>query len=226
MSECVGIIAALPREIKPLVHGWKEERVAGRIHVYTKDSVVVACAGMGPARATLAVDAAMAAKPIAALLSVGLAGACDSALRVGEIVRAGVVVDAKSGERYSDSHYRQVLVSVQTVAGAKEKQRLYESYGASAVDMEAATIARLAEVRGVSFRAIKAISDEADFEMEGLTRFATHDGQFRDAAFAAYAAVRPRLWPKVAALARNSNRAVEALTRELQSILDLYQARG
>lgn len=226
MSECVGIIAALPREIKPLVRGWKEERLPGKIRVYTKDSAVAVCAGMGPARATLAVEAAMKARPVTMLLSVGLAGACDPALRVGDIVRAGVVVDAKSGERYTDSQFRQVLVTAVSVSGVTEKKRLYESYGASAVDMEAATVARLAEARGVSFRAIKVISDDSAFEMEDISRFATPDGQFRDVAFAAYSIARPRLWPKVIALARNSNRAVEALTRELQSILDLYQVRG
>lgn len=226
MSECLGIIAALPREIKPLVRGWKEERLGGRIHVYTKGSAVVACAGMGVARVTLAVEAAMAAVPVTSLMSVGLAGACDQALRVGDIVRAGVVVEARTGERYSIAPSTQVIVTEQAVAGVKEKQRLFESYGAGAVDMEAATVARLAEARGVSFQAVKAISDEADFEMQELARFATQDGQFRAAAFAAYAAVRPRLWPRVAALARNSNRAVEALTRELQAILELYQARG
>lgn len=226
MSECVGIIAALPREIGPLVRGWKEARLPGRIRVYTKGSAVVACAGMGAARATLAIEAAMAVRPVKTLVSAGLAGACDPSLRVGDIVRAGVVVDAKSGERYSDSQYRQVLVTEQGIAGVKEKRRLYESYGAAAVDMEAAAVARLAEARGFSFQAVKAISDEADFEMQELGRFATQDGQFRDAAFAAYALARPRLWTKLGALARNSNRAVEALTRELQAILDLYQARG
>lgn len=226
MSECVGIIAALPREIKPLVRGWKEERLPGRIRVYTNGSAVVACAGMGAARATLAVEAAMVAGPVTMLVSSGLAGACDPSLRVGDIVRAGVVVDAKSGERYSDSQFRQVLVTEQSIAGVKEKRRLFESYGAAAVDMEAAAVARLAEARGASFQTVKAISDEADFEMQELGRFATQDGQFRDAAFAVYAAVRPRLWAKVAALARNSSRAIEALTHELQSILDLYQARG
>ncbi len=226
MSGCVGVIAALPREVKLLVRGWKEERLPGRIRVYTNGDAVVACAGMGAARATLAVRAAMAARPVTVLVSAGLAGACDPALRIGEIVRAGVVIDATSGERYRDAQHSQVLVTEQSIAGVKEKRRLYESYGASAVDMEAAAIARLAEAHGVSFRAVKAVSDEADFEMQELGRFATQDGQFRDAAFAAYAVARPRLWTKLAALARNSNRAVEALTGELRAILDLYQARG
>jgi hypothetical protein len=51
---------------------------------------------------SLAVHAAMDAMPMTALLSVGLAGACDPKLRVGEIVRAGVVIDARTGETFED----------------------------------------------------------------------------------------------------------------------------
>ena len=108
MKECPAIIAALPREVKQLVRGWQEHRLPGRIIVYTNDFAAVACTGMGPARATLAVQAAMSIKPITALLSVGLAGACDPSLHVGDIVRAGVVVDTQSGERFSNPEFEQV----------------------------------------------------------------------------------------------------------------------
>jgi adenosylhomocysteine nucleosidase len=225
MRECPAIIAALPREVKHLVRGWQEHRLPGKIVVYSNDLGVVACAGMGTARATLAVQAAMSIKPITALLSVGLAGACDPALRVGEIVRAGVVVDTQSGERFSDSQFEQVLVSTPSIASVVEKARLFASYGASAVDMEAATVARIARAHDLDFHAIKAISDEATFELQELARFATHDGQFREAAFAAYTAVRPQMWAKLFQLAGNSKRAVEALTVELESQLNLYRLR-
>jgi adenosylhomocysteine nucleosidase len=225
MRECPAIIAALPREVKHLVRGWREHRLPGKIVVYTNDLGVVACAGMGASRATLAVQAAMSIKPVTALLSVGLAGACDPALRVGEIVRAGIVVDTQSGERFSDSEFHQILVSGPGIASVEEKKRLFASYGASAVDMEAATVARLSRARGLGFRAIKAISDEATFELEELARFATHDGQFREAAFAAYATVQPNMWAKLFQLAGNSKRAIEALTAELESQLNWYRQR-
>ena len=128
MKECPAIIAALPREVKHLVRGWQVHKLPNKIIVYTNDFAVVACAGMGPARATLAVQAAMALKPVTALLSVGLAGACDPSLHVGDIVRAGVVVDTQSGERYNDSQFKQVLVSSPAIASVREKQRLHESY--------------------------------------------------------------------------------------------------
>ena len=225
MKECPAIIAALPREVKHLVKGWQEHKLPDKTVVYTNDFAVVACAGMGAARATLAVQAAMAMKPVTALFSVGLAGACDPLLRVGDIVYAGPVVDTKSGERYNNPKFKQVLVSAPEIASVREKRRLHELYGASAVDMEAATVARIARGHDLYFQAIKAISDDASFELEGLARFATQDGQFREAAFAAYSMARPPLWPKLFHLAGNSKKAIRSLTIALEGQLDWYRQR-
>ena len=225
MSECPAIIAALPREVAGLVRGWREQRLPGRIVVYSNDVAVVACAGMGAARVTLAVEAAMSVKLVTELISVGFAGACDPSLQVEDIVRAGVVVDAQSGERFRSSPSAQVLVSTPAIASVKEKQRLHAAYGASAADMEAATVARMAQAHGLRFRAIKVISDDAMFELQELGQFATHDGQFRQGAFAAYSAVRPRLWSKLFHLAENSKRALRALTAELETQLDWHRQR-
>jgi adenosylhomocysteine nucleosidase len=74
-------------------------------------------------------------------------------------VRAGVVVDARTGERFSNSEHRQVIVTVATIAGVAEKRRLFETYNANAVDMEAATVARMAQANGLGFAAIKTVSD-------------------------------------------------------------------
>jgi adenosylhomocysteine nucleosidase len=216
----VGIIAALPREVSALVQRWKQQQCPGGVVVYTDGRAVVACAGMGAGRAELAVNAAMAAMPITHLLSVGLAGACDPGLRVGEVVRAGVVIDSHTGERFEDERYTQVLVTADAIASVREKRRYLRIYGAAAVDMEAAAVARLAREHGLGYGAIKAISDEADFEVEGLSQFATPDGQFREGAFALHAAVRPAMWGKVIALGRNSSKALAALTIALRGELD------
>lgn len=224
MKVCPAIIAALPREVAALVKGWKVRRLPGHVLVYTNGHAVAACAGMGSARATLAVQAAMATMPITDLLSVGLAGACDPSLRVGEIVCAGTVIDSRTGERFSDSRFTQVLVTTETIASVREKARLQASYSAAAVDMEAATVARLAGAHGFSFRAIKAISDEADFDVERLGQFATKDGQFRETAFALHMAIRPSQWSNAITLARNSSKALDSLTNALNHELDLYKA--
>jgi adenosylhomocysteine nucleosidase len=226
MRPIPAFIAALPREVSGLVKGWERRQLAGGVVVYSNGDAVVTCAGMGAARVALAVQAAMDVLPVTDLISVGLAGACDPKMRVGEIVRAGVVVDARSGERFDNSQFRQVLVSTDAIASVKEKARLHASYSAAAVDMEAAAVARLAQMHGLDFHAIKAISDEADFEMEGLARFSTAEGQFREAAFALHAALRPALWRKVIVLGRNSSKAVSALTEALCGELDWYRKRA
>ena len=69
----VGIIAALPREVAALVQGWQRRQGPDGVVVYTDGRAVVACAGMGAARAELAVAAAMATIPLTRLVSVGLA---------------------------------------------------------------------------------------------------------------------------------------------------------
>jgi adenosylhomocysteine nucleosidase len=222
----VGIIAALPREVKALVRGWESREPSPNVRVWTKGNAVVACAGMGADRAAVAVGAAMAAMPVTDLISAGLAGACDPALKVGDIIRAGVVIDQASGERFNNSQLKHVLVSTHEIVSVPEKAKLYASCYASAVDMEAAAVGKIAAARGLRFHAIKAISDEADFEIEGLSRFATADGQFHEREFALYAALRPAMWGKVITLGRNSGVAIRVLTEELRGTLDWYEKRG
>lgn len=223
MRECPAIIAALPREVKQLVRGWQEHRLPGKITAYTSDFAVVVCAGMGPARVALAVQTALSLRPVTALLSAGLAGACNPSLRVGDIIRARTVIDASTGERFTNPLFSDTLITTPVIASIQEKQRLYASYKADAVDMEAATVARLAQAHNLAFGAIKSISDDAFFEMQELARFATPDGQFREAAFAAHSILRPHLWPKLSALAGNSKRALQSLTAELHSQLNWYR---
>lgn len=220
------IIAALPREIAPLVKGWTARHLAGHIWTYTNGEAIAVCAGMGAERAARAVQAAMEAMPITALISTGLAGACDPELHVSEIVRAGVVIDSKTGERFMHEQFNKVLVTSSAIASVAEKARLFASYGAAAVDMEAATVARLARAHGLQFEAIKAISDTADFEVGNLARFSTSDGQFREIAFAMHSALKPRMWPKLLNLGQNSAKAISALTEALESELDWYRREG
>jgi len=67
-NQAVGIIAALPREVAPLVKGWKCEKLPGNRTVYLQGNVVVACAGMGPSQVVLAVSAARTLLPLTELV--------------------------------------------------------------------------------------------------------------------------------------------------------------
>jgi adenosylhomocysteine nucleosidase len=105
-------------------------------------------------------------------------------------------------------------VSYADIASPQQKSSLRRAYAAQAVDMEAAAVARGALASDVRFAAYKVISDESDFEFPALEGF-IRDGEIRQAAFIAYIAIRPWLWPKVLQLARNSAKASDALCRWL-----------
>jgi adenosylhomocysteine nucleosidase len=221
----VAIIAALPREIAGLVRGTRPdaELLRSGVHLHRIDGALVAAAGMGAARATLAFAAATCEKGIELVISTGLAGACSAAVQPGEIVEPTIVIDAKTGERFTcaagASPTQQSLVTTETIAGVAEKSRLHASYGATLVDMEAATVARLAQARGLRLRVIKGVSDAHDFEMESMRRFADARGQFRTGAFALHTALRPRTWSSAMQLGRDSNRALAKLTAALRAVV-------
>lgn len=223
MAAKIAIVAALPREISGLVRGTPPDSELRRrgIHLHRGENAVVAAAGMGSARVTLAVEAALRVAEVELLVSTGLAGACSPEISAGEVVEASTVIDAKTGERFdcniSDSQH--VLVTGEAIAGVREKARLLATYSAAFVDMEAATVARLAAAKGLRFRAIKGISDAHDFEMESLSRFADARGHFRTGAFALHTALRPGSWSSAMRLGRESNRALAKLWSELRSVV-------
>jgi adenosylhomocysteine nucleosidase len=225
-------IAALPREIASLVsqHGWRAEQklLSRNIHLFEHEDAIVVCAGMGTHRASLAIEAALNLGPASELVSVGWAGACNSRFHAGDVIPAEIVIDARTGERFftareASGQEPRIVVTVATPAGASEKERLGASYSASAVDMEAAAVARISRARELPFYAIKAISDESSFELPELARFTTPDGQFREAAFGLHVALRPALWRPVAAMAKSSRLAAEHLRSEIEAHIQQHR---
>lgn len=218
----IAIIAALPREVATLVKGVAPEpqgKALG-VFVWRMPRTVVVAAGMGSSRAALAVQAALAMGDVSELWSVGLAGASDPGVRAGSVVEAAVVIDTRTGERFATSAPAGVVLATGSeIASVREKARLHASYGASVVDMEAATVARLAMASGLKFRAIKAVSDDASFELEGLGKFETVSGHFNTVGFALHTAVRPWMWGPAMTLGKHSTAALNALTAELNNRL-------
>ena len=219
MRAKVAIVAALPREVLALTKGVPPDaglRREGVFLVRLPQAVVVA-GGMGAGRVTMAIQAALEAAggELDTLVSTGLAGACTRALQPGDVAEADTVVDARTGERYSTGRAGVTLVSTEQIASVAEKARLAASYGAGLVDMEAATVGRLARAHGLGFRAVKGVSDAHDFELEGLSRFTGRRGEFRTAAFALHTALRPHTWGAAMTLGKHSSRALAALAQRL-----------
>ncbi len=209
----IGLVAALPRELAPLVRGWRHTRQEG-VDLFTSERALAACAGMGADYVTHAAEA-VAQRGATVLVSVGWAGGVSAAAHGGQLFIPATVIDAATGERFATGIGQGTLASVNLVAGAGAKRDLASRFAADLVDMEAAAVARHAARRGLPFYAVKAISDPHDARLPDLNRF-TRRGQFGASRFLAHVALRPWLWPAVARMGRDSHRAVLALAQELE----------
>jgi adenosylhomocysteine nucleosidase len=221
------IIAAMERELAPLVRGWKKGIISSgdkTFAVFESAGVLAVIAGIGCKNAEKAARAVVAQYRPALLISAGLAGALIRSLKAGSVFTPSVVVDTADGAEYrcvADGNHLSggILVSSGEIAGAEAKQELVARFHGLVVDMEAAGVAKVAQQEQIGFRCVKAISDEADFAMPPMARFIAADGTFQSGRFAIWAAVRPWQWARVAALAGNSRRATAALCERLRNDL-------
>ncbi len=212
----VGIVAALHGELAPLVKGWQREGQFYRGSLGRVACLAVA-GGMGHIAAARACVALMAAASPRALVSVGWAGAISCGVKPPNAFLIREVVDSRTGERYSSAPGQgQRLVTLDHVARPEEKRALAERYQATLVDMEAATVARLARSRDLPFLAVKAISDGYADRLPDFNRFLGADGQLRLPRLAAYAACHPQYWRPLVQLGANSRAAAGALAELLR----------
>lgn len=219
----VAMVAALEREVRPLIKHWRRaerEHEGCRFKFFENGDAVLVCAGVGAESARRATEAVIALYQPGQVQSVGFAGGLDPALRVGEIVSPCRVIDARDGSCVETMTGCGTLISSPVTAGAEQKRKLADSYGAQAVDMEASAVARGAQARNIRFVAVKAISDESDFAMPAMDRFVDRDGKFRSGRFVIFAMFRPWLWRRVIQLAANSAKASRRLCVVLERNLN------
>jgi len=217
----VAIVAALEREISGLTRNWGrvERQYDGRRFVFfEQEDMVVVCGGIGLEAARRAAEAVVSLYHPTLLHSVGFAGALTAELHVGDLFAPSAVIDARDGSRVfiAGIDGRKSLITITSVAGVQQKRDFAHAFGAKAVDMEAAAVAAAAVAHRIPFVATKVISDESNFEIPGMDRFIDAQGRFRTVNFAAFVALRPWLWNRVAALARNSLRAARVLCEYLE----------
>ena len=232
MANRAGIVAALEREVKPIIRRWhaSSREYQGRtFDFFENDRAVLVCGGIGPQAARRATQALTALYQPAVVISVGFAGGLELGLKVGDLFVPRTIVNGSDGSRVESGMGKGILVSFSSVATVEQKSKLANSYGAQAVDMEAASVAQGAQAAGVRFFAVKAISDEHNFEIPELDRF-IRDGQFCATQFVAWSVLNPWRWRQVIRLSKNSSQASRSLCRWLDQynhpaeILDNPQA--
>lgn len=171
-----------------------------------------------------------------AVISVGVSGGLAPHLTTGDLI-LGETVRTKSGEEFFAS--RNLIASLETagltvsmqhatvfgsdaiIASAREKARLFERYGAAAVDMESHGAARAARAAGVPFAAVRAIADPASRALPSAALNAVRpDGGTRTFSVLLECAKAPRQFPALLQLGSDSNKALRSLSDSLDGLFD------
>ncbi|MEO6965066.1 MAG: phosphorylase [Acidobacteriaceae bacterium] len=234
MKKCIAILAALPREVAPLVRNWPSSTHFDRegASLWECDGAIVVCAGMGRKRVARALELAEARSSvesknsieskgsIGSIFSVGYAGALRSGMATNTVYWPATVIDAQTGESFECEGGDGTLVTSDHVVHAAEKQELAARWNADLVDMEAAAVARLAQTRNLPFRTLRVISDEVADTLPDLGRFTDDAGGFRETAFAVYLGLHPWLIPAAVRMGKRAAQGSRLIAETLRPICE------
>ncbi len=165
-----------------------------------------------------------------ALVSFGVCGGLDPALKPGAIVIATKVVTNGKATYEPDVEWSQALYAViephcdcvaapvlgssRIIAKKKEKRELFRITSAVAVDMESHEVAAVAGELGIPFLVIRAVADPARRRVPSAALYGIHeDGTINVEALLAALIIRPWQTPALIRLAWDSFSAQSALRR-------------
>nr|WP_294520667.1 hypothetical protein [uncultured Rhodopila sp.] len=155
-----------------------------------------------------------------ALVSFGLAGGLDPALRPGMVVVPDMVVaggrrfvaDASLAARFGGLTGHCLLAGDAIAADAAAKRALMVATGAQAIDLESGSVARVAESHGLPFAVVRAICDPAERDLPHAALIALdQSGAIGLLAVLRSVARRPGQIPGLLALGRDAARARRGL---------------
>lgn len=156
---------------------WKNGKATYHEAFFEGRSILVVKSGIGPHRAAAAVHGLPVAPAV--VLSVGTAGALTEGVKVGDVVAATDTVgssDPAAVLRCADSAARaveaacraealhvvaaRIVTTANAVFTREERERLHETSGAVAVDMESHALAEASARHGIPFGCLRIISDD------------------------------------------------------------------
>ncbi len=192
-----------------------EARIARRLG----DPVAV---GGGGATGAEAAARRLVADGVAGLLSFGLCGGLDPALRPGALLIPDAVLDGAARHAtgraiaacFGGPTPHLLLGASQLAATATEKRWLRETTGADAVDLESGAVARVATEAGLPFAVLRAVCDPAEQDLPPAALVALDGkGAIGLVRVLASLAARPAQLPALLALARQATAARASLLR-------------
>lgn len=165
---------------------------------------------------------AVTAPEIRGIILAGFAGGLDPALHIGDVVVDGLPRPCSGEAAFRTGRIHTALGIVSTPA---QKAALYLQTGAIAVDMEGEKVRRFAELLGVSFIHVRAISDTAKEALDPvILNFVDEFGRVRPLALAGGLLQRPQLISKLVRLGMNARVAGIRLGKVVAELVALDSA--
>jgi adenosylhomocysteine nucleosidase len=251
---CLGVVAAMPQEIAPLLRrmkGYVKETAAGfnvyRFEVHGTPIVLIE-SGMGPRHASQATKALISLASPKLILNFGFAGAVLPGIGVGDLVLAERVLLLEEGrlteapppdprfsalvlnscEKAPVTIHRGTFV---TAASIMNKQAVAASLGADVLnpvlEMETVAVLLEAELAEVPVVAVRGVSDAADEELGfSIEEFCDAELRISLARVLKCIAVRPWIIPQLLRLSTNSNKAGKNLALCIELALQAMTEAG
>jgi adenosylhomocysteine nucleosidase len=199
----IGVVCALRSEARCLGRTFETDASLECL----ADGTLVAVTGMGAARAAAGAQA-LCTRGAQALLSFGMAGGLDPALRAGVVVLPAEVVTPQGAAFVTAAKWRaqlaeavgarvgvncgRLLTSDAPLVSAAAKAALFRECGAVAVDMESAAVARVAGGAALPFMAVRAVIDAATASVPQAVLASSADGAGEPSALRLLAALSRR----------------------------------
>jgi adenosylhomocysteine nucleosidase len=191
MEEVIAILYAMSAEARlirnrlaPLDQVFTDGRITAWAARLGKQKVILMETGIGGKQASSAVARLAKRFDVKALFSIGYAGAVDPALKAGDLLLPGAVVRLEGLEEKETYEADAALHRLAlTIAGrgrggvckiattdrfipeTERKREIFEKTRARAIEMESSAIAEAASRLGIPVAFVRAISDEADFDL-------------------------------------------------------------
>lgn len=225
MSAFVAVICGLKSEAAAI----KASLASARIDA-SKASIAVS--GANAARAEeLTVD--LIAAGARAVISAGLCGGLDPALKSGDLVIGERVVSASGDVVLSDRRLlaaapkgaAQVAIfgSDDIIESAEKKKALYGRYASQTVDMESHGAARAAARANIPFIAVRAVADGAARALpKAALRAVTPSGGVNVLSVLIECVKAPQQFEEIAMLGRESGAATETLRRDFGDVFRAF----
>jgi len=204
--------------------------------VEISENILIYVSGVGIKNASNAVDAL--APKVSHLISWGTAAGLSRHLKPGDLLLPDLIIDKNEVEFKTDPGFKHKLVeripntlsyesgllceSTNILKEVEEKEAFGKKYNAMGCDMESAVIAKLANQRGISFNALRVISDDYSTPIpKSVYLSIDKDGDFSIRKFLFQLLLTPKDIVQVVRLGKSFSKAKKTMSVITKILLEL-----